>query len=122
MDSAAIFGWACLGAALTGVIIYLLPRWVHTLITGSEPLSKSDYQHAVLVIGSLTVIGGVFALIPEHIAHRGQAITYGLGVQAAIRGIVEAGKDAVRPLTDRNQGANTTGSAAEMGDESAPTI
>lgn len=88
-------------------MIYLLPRWIDVYENSKPGLTFRDYCHAVLIVGVFTLTAGLSGLIPTH-PGRGAVIGLGFGVQSAIRGLIETGKDLVRPLVTKPVNGTTT--------------
>jgi hypothetical protein len=57
---------------------------------------KGVFWMSVLVL-VLTAVAGVAPLLPSSVDSRGAAIAMGLGAQTIFKGVLAAGKEAVRP-------------------------
>jgi hypothetical protein len=51
----------------------------------------------ILLVIVLAAVAGVAPLFPKHVTRPGEAIAYGIGAQATLKGIVAGVQDAVRP-------------------------
>lgn len=81
-----------------GVFVYVLPITTQLALSGRlrAGLTVARVLGIALTVLILTALAGVVAIVPDHIT-RGEAIRYGVGVQAIIKALTASGAEALRP-------------------------
>ncbi len=101
-----MFGWGALGGAIVAIILYVVPELARDLVsTRTTYLTSRKVKIMFVMVVLLAAVAGVVALAAPHVATRGQAITAGITIQAALRGIFGAIQQGIRP----DQGSVETG-------------
>jgi hypothetical protein len=80
---------------VVGVALYVLPWLVFLHRADRLQVSVANFWITAGLLVLIAAMGGVLALVPNQIASRGQAIEYGLGSQAVLKGIVSSLREAL---------------------------
>lgn len=97
----ATFGWGCVGGLVAYVLVFVLPEFRYMAETG-KTRGKFTGVRISGYIGSLViyvVLAGVVAILVGDAEHAKQAIAYGMGWEAVVKGIGEAGAAAADKVT-----------------------
>lgn len=98
MGTGELYLWGCVGGAIACVIVYILPEVVHIALTGEveKAITPLRVGAIVLMLVIFSLIGGVAPLVDGKVNTPGGAIALGVGAQAALKGLLNAGQEALR--------------------------
>jgi hypothetical protein len=94
------FGWAALGGATAGLVMFVAPIVVRDAIRGKLTVSVPRVGAWLVAIIVLALVAGVTSLVP-HLTSVNAAVGYGLGVNTVIRALGSAGQEAFPGLGQR---------------------
>ena len=105
MSAWELYAWGAVGGAVAAILVYALPPLAQAALWGQvENMTPTRVLFIAVMILVLAAVAGVAPLIFE-VTSRGQAITYGLAAQTILKGIIESGKQAIRPPGSTGLGA-----------------